>query len=92
MKNIIKKTVITLSLVSLIMIGFSSFALAELKPFEHAKPSTCDLIKAPATDQLADEIRVGLASEPAEKLLICAVHNPSDNTRQINDENRFGGR
>ena len=92
MKNIIKKTVITLSLVSLIMVGFSSFALAELRPFEHAKPSTCDLIKAPATDQLADEVHAGLASEPYGKFLLCAVHNPSDNTQQINDENRFGGR
>ena len=34
MKNIIKKTVIALSLVSLIMVGFSSFTFAETRPFE----------------------------------------------------------
>jgi len=92
MKNIIKKTVVTLSLVSLIMVGFGSFALAELQPFEHGKASTCSLINEPVTTQHADEIRAGLASETNAKFLVCAVAQPSDNTQQINDENRLGGR
>jgi len=92
MKNIIKKTVITLSLVSLIMVGFSSFALAELQPFEHGKASTCALIKAPVTAQLAEEINTGLASEPSEKFLVCSADQPKDITRQLTAEDMLGGR
>ena len=92
MKNIIKRTIISLSVVSLIMIGFSSFAFAELRPFEHGKASTCELIKAPVTAQLADEINAGLASEPVEKVLICSAAGPGEVTQQINNENMLGGR
>ena len=92
MKNIIKKTIISLSVVSLIMIGFSSFAFAELRPFEPGNASTCALIKAPVTAQLAEEIHAGLASEPVEKYLVCSADQPKDITRQLSEENMFGGR
>jgi hypothetical protein len=92
MNNIIKKAVISLSFVSLIMVGFGSFALAEPMPFEKGVASTCNLIKAPVTAQLSEEIRAGLASNAQETVLVCSVSQPSDNTQQLNDENRFGGR
>jgi hypothetical protein len=92
MKNIIKKTVISLSLVSLIMVGFSSFAFAELRPFEKGPASTCGVIQNPVNAQAADEIRVGLASGTSEKILVCSVAQPKNITQQLNDENHMGGR
>ena len=91
MKNIIKKTVISLSLVSLIMVGFSSFAFAEPRPFEEGTVSSCALIKGPLNDQQADEIRVGLVNGTYTKSITCGVAMPSDSAQQV-AEDRVGGR
>jgi hypothetical protein len=92
MKNIIKKTVISLSVVSLIMIGFSSFAFAEPRPFEKGPASTCGVIHEPVNAQEAAEIRAGLASNTPGKILVCSVAQPSNITQQLNEENQMGGR
>jgi hypothetical protein len=91
MKNIIKKTIITLSFVSLIMVGFSSFTFAELRPFEEGQVSKCALIEDSLSAQETDEIRVGLASGTYAKGLSCGVAMPSDSAQQI-AEDRVGGR
>ena len=91
MKNIIKKTVIALSLVSLIMVGFSSFTFAETRPFEEGKVSICALNTDTLSAQQADEVRSGLVSGTYAKSFTCAVAMPSDNAQLIT-EDRFGGR
>ena len=91
MKNIIKKTVIALSLVSLIMVGFGSIAFAEPRPFEEGTVSSCALIKDALNDQQKDEIRVGLVNGTYTKSLTCGVAMPSDSA-QLRDEDRLGGR
>jgi hypothetical protein len=92
MRNFIKKTVISLSLVSLIMVGFSSVTFAEPRPFEKGDVSACAVAMHPASGQEADEIRAGLATDTSERVLKCTEFELSDVTEQINDENRMGGR
>ena len=92
MRNIIKKAVIALSLVSLIMIGFSSYTLAEPRPFEEGGVSACALTPHPVSGQEADEVRAGLATDTSGRVLKCSKFHHSDITPQINDENLMGGR
>ncbi len=91
MKNIIKKTVITLSLVSLIMVGFTSVAFAETRPFEEGTVSSCALNKDTLNAQQADEVRAGLVSGTYSKSFTCAVAQPTDSAQLI-AEDRLGGR
>ena len=91
MKNIIKKTAIALSLVSLIMVGFSSFAFAEPRPFEEGQVYSCALNKDTFNAEQADEVRVGLVTGTYAKSFTRGVALPSDNA-QLSDEDRMGGR
>jgi hypothetical protein len=91
MKNILKKTVITLSFISLIMVGFSSVGFAEPRPFEEGTVSSCGMNHHVLNEQQKDEIRVGLVDGTYTKSISCGVAMPSDNAQLIS-EDRFGGR